>query len=129
MRPNWISTGITSKASCSHARASWPLPGTPLKPPIGPRAAFLANMSHELRTPLNGMMGMTELALRRASEPRQIDQLQQESGRRAASARPDQRHSRPVENRSRPADAGSRTIFSLMKVIDDTLADVRRKLS
>ena len=36
---------------------------------------FLANMSHELRTPLNGVMGMTELALRRATDPRQIDWL------------------------------------------------------
>ncbi len=36
---------------------------------------FLANMSHELRTPMNGVMGMTELALRRATDPRQIDWL------------------------------------------------------
>ena len=36
---------------------------------------FLANMSHELRTPLNGVMGMTELALRRGTDPRQIDWL------------------------------------------------------
>lgn len=37
--------------------------------------AFLANMSHELRTPLNGIMGMTELALRRASDRQQVDYL------------------------------------------------------
>jgi signal transduction histidine kinase len=36
---------------------------------------FLANMSHELRTPLNGIMGMTELALRRATDPRQKEHL------------------------------------------------------
>ncbi|MBL8481857.1 MAG: response regulator [Rhodocyclaceae bacterium] len=36
---------------------------------------FLANMSHELRTPLNVIMGMTEMALRRAVDPRQADQL------------------------------------------------------
>jgi PAS domain S-box-containing protein len=41
------------------------------------KSVFLANMSHELRTPLNGIMGMTDLALRRASDPRQIDQLEQ----------------------------------------------------
>ena len=40
------------------------------------KSAFLANMSHELRTPLNGMLGMTHLALRRATDPKQISQLQ-----------------------------------------------------
>ena len=39
------------------------------------KTAFLAMMSHELRTPLNGMMGMTELALRRATDPKQADYL------------------------------------------------------
>ncbi len=39
------------------------------------KSVFLANMSHELRTPLNGIMGMTNLALRRASDPKQVDQL------------------------------------------------------
>jgi signal transduction histidine kinase len=32
-------------------------------------------MSHELRTPMNGIMGMTALALRKATDPRQIEQL------------------------------------------------------
>jgi signal transduction histidine kinase len=39
------------------------------------KSTFLANMSHELRTPMNAIMGMTALALRRASDPKQIDQL------------------------------------------------------
>ncbi len=39
------------------------------------KSIFLANMSHELRTPMSGIMGMTDLALRRATDPRQIDQL------------------------------------------------------
>jgi PAS domain S-box-containing protein len=39
------------------------------------KSVFLTNMSHELRTPMNGIMGMTELALRTASDPRQIDWL------------------------------------------------------
>jgi PAS domain S-box-containing protein len=39
------------------------------------KSVFLANMSHELRTPLNGIMGMTNLALRRATDPKQADQL------------------------------------------------------
>ena len=39
------------------------------------KSIFLANMSHELRTPMNGVIGMTELALRRATDPKQIDWL------------------------------------------------------
>jgi signal transduction histidine kinase/ActR/RegA family two-component response regulator len=39
------------------------------------KSTFLANMSHELRTPLNGIIGMTAMALRRSSDPKQIDQL------------------------------------------------------
>ena len=39
------------------------------------KSIFLANMSHELRTPMNGIMGMTDLALRRSTDPKQIDWL------------------------------------------------------
>ena len=39
------------------------------------KSVFLANMSHELRTPMNGVMGMTDLALHRATDPKQIDWL------------------------------------------------------
>ncbi len=39
------------------------------------KSIFLANMSHELRTPMNGIIGMTNLVLRRATDPKQIDQL------------------------------------------------------
>ncbi|MBK8116236.1 MAG: PAS domain S-box protein [Candidatus Accumulibacter sp.] len=39
------------------------------------KSVFLANMSHELRTPMNGIMGMTELALRHATDPRQSNYL------------------------------------------------------
>ncbi len=39
------------------------------------KSTLLANMSHELRTPMNGIMGMAELALRHAGEPKLRNQL------------------------------------------------------
>ena len=39
------------------------------------KGIFLRNISHELRTPMNGIMGMTELALLRATDPKQADHL------------------------------------------------------
>ena len=40
------------------------------------KSSFLANMSHELRTPMSAIMGMTGLALARATDPVLRDQLQ-----------------------------------------------------
>lgn len=44
------------------------------------KSMFLANMSHELRTPMNGIMGMTDMALRRATDAKQIDWLKRSQG-------------------------------------------------
>ena len=39
------------------------------------KSIFLTNMSHELRTPMNAIMGMTAIALRRTTDPQQIEPL------------------------------------------------------
>jgi light-regulated signal transduction histidine kinase (bacteriophytochrome) len=39
------------------------------------KTAFLSKVSHELRTPMNGIMGMTNLALRRTEDPKLLDYL------------------------------------------------------
>jgi signal transduction histidine kinase len=39
------------------------------------KSVFLANMSHELRTPMNGVMGMIDLAKRRMTDAKGLDQL------------------------------------------------------
>ena len=39
------------------------------------KSEFLANMSHEIRTPMNAIFGMTELALRTQTTPKQRDYL------------------------------------------------------
>ena len=46
------------------------------------KSTFLANMSHELRTPMNSIMGMLELARRRMTDTKGLDQL--DKARRAA---------------------------------------------
>ena len=46
------------------------------------KSEFLANMSHEIRTPMNAIIGMTHLALRPTSTPRQRDYLRRSAARR-----------------------------------------------
>jgi PAS domain S-box-containing protein len=40
------------------------------------KTIFLSTMTHELHTPMNGIIGMTGLALRRATDSKQAEQLQ-----------------------------------------------------
>ena len=44
------------------------------------KSTFLANVSHELRTPLNGILGLTSLAMRRATDEKQREQLAKVEG-------------------------------------------------
>ena len=69
------------------------------------KSQFLANMSHELRTPLNAIIGYSEIL-----QEEDVSDLGQENlsrgseedrRRRPPPARPNQRHSRSVEDRSR----------------------------
>ena len=39
------------------------------------KTTFLANVSHELRTPMNGIIGMTDMALQRATDEKLLRQL------------------------------------------------------
>ncbi len=48
------------------------------------KTVFLANTSHELRTPMSAIVGMTELARRRATDPKQVDYLDKVSRASAA---------------------------------------------
>jgi PAS domain S-box-containing protein len=84
------------------------------------KTVFLANMGHELRTPMSGIIGMTELARRRATDPRQIDQLS-----KSAQA---SRHLLAVINDIldiSKIEAGRLTLvqenFSLSQVLDDVM--------
>ena len=75
------------------------------------KSQFLASMSHELRTPLNAIIGLTEMIVSNAAKfgaEKVQEPLRRVQCRRHASARPDQRGARPLEDRGRQARAQPR---------------------
>ena len=84
------------------------------------KSAFLANMSHELRTPMNGIMGMTDLVLRRATDPKQIDWLKKSkaSAQHLLSVINDILDISKIEAEQMTLEERN---FSLTQVIDDSL--------
>jgi signal transduction histidine kinase len=76
------------------------------------KSMFLANMSHELRTPMNGIMGMTDLALRRATDPIADRLAHQGRAGVAAPAGHHQRHPGHLADRGRPDDAGGEDLLA-----------------
>ena len=85
------------------------------------KTIFLANMSHELRTPMNGVMGMIDLALRRATDPRQIDMLNKSKGaaQRMVNVVNDILDFSKIEAERLPLEEKN---FSLSQMIDDVVA-------
>jgi PAS domain S-box-containing protein len=85
------------------------------------KTIFLANMSHELRTPMNGVMGMIDLVLRRATDPKQIDWLNKSKGaaQRMVSVVNDILDFSKIEADRLPLEEKN---FSLSQMIDDVVA-------
>jgi signal transduction histidine kinase len=85
------------------------------------KTIFLANMSHELRTPMNGVMGMIDLVLRRATDPKQIDWLNKSKGaaQRMVSVVNDILDFSKIEADRLPLEEKN---FSLSQMIDDAIA-------
>jgi len=85
------------------------------------KTIFLANMSHELRTPMNGVMGMIDLALRRATDPKQIDWLNKSkvASQRMVNVVNDIIDYSKIEAERLPMEEKN---FSLSQMIDDAIA-------
>ena len=85
------------------------------------KTIFLANMSHELRTPMNGVIGMINLALRRATDSKQIDWLNKSKGaaQRMIDVVSDILDFSKIEAERLPLEEKS---FSLSQLIDDAIA-------
>ena len=89
------------------------------------KSEFLANMSHEVRTPLNGILGFTELLIRGAdggNENERQDFLRtiRDSGR--ATAQPDQRHPRHLQDRVGASSAWRSSIHSPDQILSHVVA-------
>ena len=85
------------------------------------KTIFLANMSHELRTPMNGVMGMIDLALLRATDPKQIDWLNKSkvASQRMVNVVNDIIDYSKIEAERLPMEEKN---FSLSQMIDDAIA-------
>jgi PAS domain S-box-containing protein len=85
------------------------------------KTIFLANMSHELRTPMNGVIGMIDLVLRRATDPKEIDMLKKSKGaaQRMVSVVNDIIDFSKIESERLPLEE---TNFSLWEMIDYAIA-------
>ena len=91
------------------------------------KSQFLANMSHELRTPLNAIIGYSEMLIEEATDLGQ-DELRprsrQDPRRRQASARPDQRHPRPLQDRGRQDGSAASRRSTSPRLIDEVQSTI-----
>ena len=81
-------------------------------------------MSHELRTPLNAMIGFSEVMQQALFGPlgqAKYRNTPATSTRAAASARPDQRHPRHVEDRGRPHVSSTASSVDLADIVEDSM--------
>ena len=85
------------------------------------KTIFLANMSHELRTPMNGVIGMIDLVLHRATDPKQIDWLNKSKGaaQRMVNVVGDILDFSKIEAERLPLEEKN---FSVSQLIDDAIA-------
>ena len=85
------------------------------------KTIFLANMSHELRTPMNGVIGMIDLVLRRATDPKQIDWLNKSkfAAQRMVNVVGDILDFSKIEAERLPLEEKN---FSVSQLIDDAIA-------